>query len=316
MDKNTVIISGYLKENTLEQVVSKNGKNAIRGNLVIATSPIESHRVQFFVNETTSAGEESKDYAALSALLPTKTITLASYLEANPEATFETACDKVSKVWATGYLDEFVRKDEEKGEISSVQVRGRRAGIKSPTSGKPFTPRAEFEAEIYISEISKEVDKAGAETGRVNVVGLIPNYDQSVLKIPFVAPTENGVAAYILGNYKVSDTTHINGQLVNTVNRVLVESGSTNHFGTGGRDQYSTTFVNERRILGGDATPIHQGEEGAISQSAAKIGLAKRESKAAANAVKPQPAKANFNTPKAPAATARASAPSADDMDF
>ena len=295
-EKNLITITGYLKENTLEQVISSTGKNAIRGNLIISTGPLESHKVQFYVSETTSTGAESKEYQNLLNMLPEKTTTLASYLAANPEADFEDACACVSKVWAAGSLDEYARKSEEKGELSTIQLRGRRAGFKTASAtGKEFETKARFEVEVYLSEITPELTETGEATGRLNVVGLIQNYDQSVSKIDFIAPVENGVADYISKNYAVADTVHINGEFINLMHRKLIQSASENHFGTGGRDQYETTFTNERRILGGDTKPVHQGEEGSISTSAVKIGLAKRESKMIANGQKTPAPKANFN---------------------
>ena len=120
-----------------------------------------------------------------------------------------------------------------------------------------------------------------------------------MLQIKFVAPAEDGVADYIMKNYAVSDTVHVNGVLVNVMNKVLIESASETHFGQGGRDQYQTTFVNERRILGGDIKPIHEGEDGSITKNAVKIGLAKRASKIAANSQKKPAPKANFGKPNA-----------------
>lgn len=283
MEKNLVTISGYLKENTLEKIISKTGKNAIRGNLIIATSDIESHRVQFYVSETTSSGAESKDYKSMLDLLPEKTVTIATVLEEDQQASFADACERATKVWISGYLDEYAKRSET-GEISIIQVRGRRGGIRVPTAtSAPFEPKTRFEAEVYVYEKSPELDVLGNETGRINITGLIANYDNSVIKVGFVAPVEDGVADYVNGNFAVSDTIHINGVLVNTMHRVLVESATENHFGSGGRDQYSTTFVNERVILGGDAKPIKEGEEGSITKNAVKIGLAKRESKIQSN---------------------------------
>lgn len=293
-EKNLVVVTGYLKENTLEQFVSKTGKNAIRGNLIIATGPLESHRIQFFISETNSNGMVSKDYQTLLELLPTKTTTLASYLAANPGSDYETACSHASKVWAAGYFDEYTRRNDKGAEFTSIQLRGRRAGYKTVSADRPFEAKTRFEVEMYISELTPELDIKGDPTGRMQLVGLLPNYDQSVIKINFVAPTEDGIADYISKNYAVSDTVHVNGSLVNIMNRVLSDEPDTSHFGAGGKDQYITTFVNERKILGGDAKPVHEGENGSITKNAVKIGLAKREAKIAANSQKQSIPQANF----------------------
>ena len=313
-EKNLVTITGYLKENTLEQIVSKNGKNAIRGNLIIATSDIESHRVQFYVSETTSSGAESKEYKGLLELLPGKTRTIASILESDRTATFASACEMASKVWVAGYFDEYAKRTDT-GEISVVQIRGRRGGFRTAsTTSAPFEPKTRFEVEAYLYEMTPEVDQDGNETGRLSIVGLLQNYDQFVIKIGFVAPVEDGIADYIKNNYAVSDTVHINGVLLNVMHRVLVESASESHFGAGGKDQYSTTFVNERQITGGDAKPIKEGTDGSITKNAVKIGLAKRESKIMANSTKAAAA------PTAQSALAKgfgaSATASSDDVDF
>lgn len=296
MEKNLVTITGYLKENTLETFVSQKGQNAIRGNLIIATSSLESHKIQYYVSELTSKGEESKEYKNLLNLLPENTTSIADYLAANPDADFETAANAATKIWAAGYFDEFTRRNEEGEEITLIQVRGRRAGLKAPGADGKFETKAKFEVEVYISELTPEIDSNGAETGRYKLVGLLPNYDQSVNKITFIAPVQEGIADYIKNNYAVSNTTHINGKLVNIMNKVLVEAASANHFGSGGRDQYQTTFINERIIEGGDAKPLKDGEKDSITSSAAKMGLAKRENKIVDNSSykKAAPPKANF----------------------
>ena len=76
---NTVKIVGYLKENNLEQIVNARGDKVIRGSIIVATDNISSHKIQFYVAERTSSGEESKDYASLLNLLPDNTITVASF---------------------------------------------------------------------------------------------------------------------------------------------------------------------------------------------------------------------------------------------
>ena len=285
-EKNLVTITGYLKENTLEQVVSKNGKNVIRGNLIIATSEVESHRVQFYVSETTSTGAESKEYKNLLEMLPSKTQTIASILESDHTATFASALESASKVWVAGYFDEYVKRTET-GDLSSIQIRGRRAGFRTATAtSSPFEPKTHFEVEVYIYEMSPELDSKGDETGRTSIVGLLQNYDRSMIRVNFVAPTEDGISDYIKNNFSVSDTVHLNGVLVNVMHRVLVESAGESHFGAGGRDQYSTTFINERQITGGDTKSLKEGADGSITKSAVKTGLAKRESKILANSTK------------------------------
>lgn len=282
---NTVKLVGYLKENTLEQITNTRGDQVIRGSLIIATDKINSHKVQFYVAETTSSGEESKDFVNLSALLPTNTITIASFLKENPEADFETAANASSKIWAMARLDEYASRSGERVR-SIVSLRGFRAGF-SKASSSPFTTCAEFNVDVYINNIAPEFDGT-EETGRVLIEGLIPKYNGSVDKVDFVAVAEDGIADYIGRTYSVGDTVNLNGDVVNITERILVDSeGDDNHFGRAASGpQYETKFIHELRICGGSKNPLKDGDEGAITAAEARDGLAAREVKMTENGAK------------------------------
>lgn len=285
-ETNSVIVSGFLKENTLEVITSSNGKKAIRGNLIIATGPIESYKIQFYVYETprnAEEGTESKFYKMVSDLLPVNTMTLANYLSENPNATFEEASAAASKVWAAGNFDEYIRQGDDGEQISVIQIRGRRCGFKTVSGDKPFRPHATFEAKIFIQSIEPEMsepigDAVSEATGRLKLTGLIQNYDQSMTVVPFIVPAEDGVADYVSAHYGVGDTVYVEGSLANTIYKINAEP-TVAKFGSASHAQYTTRFVNERLITGGDQDPLPVGNPDIISASAVKIGLAKREAK-------------------------------------
>ena len=56
--KNYVGIMGYLKENTLECVKTKDGKDVIRGNLIVTTSDTEAYKVQYYASRFYNSGKE------------------------------------------------------------------------------------------------------------------------------------------------------------------------------------------------------------------------------------------------------------------
>lgn len=306
---NTVKIVGYLKENNLEQIVNARGDKVIRGSIIVATDSISSHKIQFYVAERTSSGDESKDYASLLNLLPDNTITVASFLKENADADFAMAANAASKVWVMARFEEYATKVGERVR-SMVTLKGFRAGFSKADSG--FNPCAEFDVDIYINKMDYETDEAGKKTGRILIEGLLPKYDGSVDKIDFVAVQDNNVANYIDKNYKVTDTVNIKGDVVSIQERTIV-AGSDESDMFFGRvttaPQYETVFVRERRIMGGAKTPIHAGEEGCIEQSFVKNGLASREVKMIANGEKSSNSAPVVKASPKPSFTA-------DDLDF
>lgn len=307
---NTVKLVGYLKENNLEQITNARGNKVIRGSIIIATDKISSYKVQFYVAETTSKGEESKDYTNLLSLLPDNTITIASYLKENSSADFDTAANASSKIWVIARFDEYARRSGER-VTSSVLLKGFRAGFSK--ADKTFVPCAEFDIDVYLNKITPEVDNNDKETGRLLLEGLVPKYDNSVDIIDFVAVSEDGVAGYINKHYAVGDTVNLKGDVVSLQDRQLVESEDSEFFGRTGAPQYETKFIRERRVVGGSKTPLREGDEGAITKAFVKEGLAAREIKMDKNGAK---AKSSPSATSAPANKSANLKLPADDLDF
>ena len=312
---NTAKIVGYLKENNLERVRSAKDMNVIRGAITVAINKISSYKVQFYIPEFLSNGDESKDYQALEELLPENTITVASYLKQNAEANFDAAITAASRVWVMAHIEEYASR---KGErvTSAPTLRGFKAGFAK--GDKPFTTCAEFDVDIYVNNIEPEVVDE-QETGRLLVEGLIPKYNGSVDKVDFIAVAEDGVAAYVKANYHCGDTVNIRGDLVNIQERIVKEQDTSESFGRPSAPTYDTKFIKERRILGGTAHPIKQGEEGCIPTDFIKEGLVKREEqmvkngersadKGSSGGSQPQSSGAGFGS--------RAPSIGSEDMDF
>ena len=108
--KNYVGITGYLKENTLEYVKTKDGKDAIRGNLIVATSDTEAYKVQFYASHFYKNGNENSTYKDLLEVLPSRTMSIAAYLSGNPAANFQTAAQCSTKVYVRAHMEEYATK--------------------------------------------------------------------------------------------------------------------------------------------------------------------------------------------------------------
>lgn len=313
--KNSVRIVGYLKENLLELTTDKFGKQVIRGSVVVAVNEIDSHKIQFYVNSTDRNGQINENFEKFRDLLPSNTISIASYLKENPTANFALASSMASKIWVMARFEEFITHKDNK-DISMILLKGYKAGFKTATDTAPFVPSAAFTCDVYIELLTKELNEAGEDTGRILLQGILPVYDGSVYRIEFVAPADQNIAKYVNDNYQVTDTVTLTGDVLSLVESVAVENkeAKSESFGRSFGDgrQYVTKFTRERRIYGGSTTPIHLGEEGSITREEVKDGLAKRELK-----IKKDFGDFKTTTTVEPSkAAVSASTPFSDDLDF
>lgn len=320
--KNLVLITGYLKENKLELVRSPSGVSTIKGSLLIALDCVHDYKVQFYVSATLANGQENKSYKSLVDLLPEKTSSIAGFLAADSggevaltEDTFKVAAQHSTKIWVRGHLEEYASKINEK-ETSIVTIRGNSAGIKSITDGFSFAPKAEFNVDMYIESIKPEMvyneqTEEKEESGRLIVVGLLPDYKKCMHKIDFIVGKEQ--AEYVSENYEKGDTANFTGILNNlTITQVKkpeVSDGFTFDVGT---STSTVKFVSERIIKGRSAGSlvIKPDEPGAISVDMVKEGLALREQKITDNTI--NRAKRASAVPVAAAAASKKDTPTAD----
>ena len=271
---NSVTLAGYLRENNLEQIKDKNGNNVIRGSLTISNTEFNSVKVSFYSSEKTKNGEESSLYTSLSQILPFNTVTLASFLKDDETADFEKAKNSATRLCVIGSLEEYAIRNGER-EDNYISIKGRRI---IPIEGEAFTPRAEFNIEMYVNALTKELDAEEKETGRLVVEGLIPKWARDnaelVDKISFIAANDNKAADFIEKNYKVGDTVKLKGNIVNLREKILIDAGEPDEttFGDIAKPQFETKFVRERIITGGTKTGLEP-----ITKDFVKKGLAARE---------------------------------------
>ena len=314
--QNSVKIVGYLKENNLERIVSKDGKTAIRGSITIAVNEVSSYKVQFFMNALNKDQSENKDYKKLEELLPENTISIASYLKTNESADYKAATTMAAKVYAIARFEEFASRQ---GEIekSMVLLKGFRAGFKqlTATDASPFTPEAKFKVDVYVDALTP-VEENGETTGKLWVDGLIPTYDNSVNKVGFIAYPDDGIADYISEHYAVSDTVTLIGDLTSVaVRKEAVQEEKPQYFGKVDTPQYETRFIRERRIMAGSTNPIHNGEEGSITTDFVKKAMVLRDNKMDENGKKASTKKAAAPA-AAPVNTSAATSVLDEEVDF
>ena len=318
--RNSVKLVGFLKESTLSERVSNNGKHFITGNITVAVNEFNTHRVRFTVFQEDNADK----YDALTKFLPSNTVTIASYLKSTPTANFATAASMAAKVWVMAGFEEYaVRKGE--NEKSSVVLRGYTIGTPDPE--KTFLPSATFELDTYIKSMEPEVDDE-TPTGRLLVEAVVPAYKDLVYIIPLVAPVEDNVAKFMGAKYEIGDTARLSGNLV--AMRVQLnneeddgEEKEPEYFGKQSDQQYTTRFIREYVITRGPTKPIKQGEEGSISNESVTKGLAIRETTMEENGKrKPKETEESSSSESvqaaepAPAPVAESKAPAANSEDF
>lgn len=321
--KNYVGITGYLKENTLECVKTKDGKDAIRGNLIVATSDNEAYKVQYYASRFYNSGKENNTFKDLVEMLPNKTMSIAAYLSGNPTANFQTAAQCSTKVYVRAHMEEYATKLDNK-ERSIVSLRGDAAKIKTITDSHPFVPEATFAVEMYIESMSEETafdkDAENVEpTGRIAISGLIPDYKGVMNRISFVVP-KGKLADFVQNNYEVHDTANFTGKLVDIEKKEVAAEAVDDPFSwNGGNEaQFKTTFIRERQIMGRESgkLPIHEGEEGCITQEEVKNGLVLRDQRIADNTTRRNNGGSGARRVAAAPNIAAAPAPTAGDDPF
>ena len=321
--KNYVGITGYLKENTLECVKTKDGKDAIRGNLIIATSDNEAYKVQYYASRFYNNGKENNTFKDLVEVLPNKTMSIAAYLNGNPTANFQTAAQCSTKVYVRAHMEEYATKLDNK-ERSIVTLRGDAAKLKTITDSRPFVPEATFAADMYIESMSEETafdkDTENVEsTGRLVISGLIPDFRGIMNRISFVVP-KGKLADFVQNNYEVHDTANFTGRLVDIEKKEVAAEVVDDPFSwNGGNEtQFKTTFIRERQIMGREngKLPIHEGDEGCITQEEVKNGLVLRDQHIADNTARRNNSSSGTRRVAAAPSFAAAPAPTANDDPF
>lgn len=308
---NTVEVEGYLKENTLQETVY-NGIPVISGVITIALSEKEDHRIRFYVTKygknDTKQEKVLPTFNTLSNMLPAKTVSIATLLKANPEATFDQVKVEASPVWARASFDLYDRKDEQ-GELhTSVSLRGISCGLKTASSKNAFNPHTLFDIDASLDSIKPEVLKDGLETGRyIGTVSAVDHYNKVTLpmSVIFESPSAiNSVQTWERGSFG-----HLQGMLRSTAEEVADATSSTTFLDGTTETKTVTRFINERVVARMTAPYTENMRSQYVSPEMIKDYRANREKKLAElplgdnknNAAKSTSAPAQAQTPSAQA---------------
>ena len=191
------VVEGILSEKKLETKVV-DGKKVIRGNLVIQTDETNFITFDVFVNALTKAGTANKTYKSMETIME----EYHSIAEVGKENATRVKVTNGS-IRPRTYFD-----DNGQHDILSYSSNFFNR-VKDDV-----TPTAEFEVELFIASISREVDATGDETGRVIVKGWMPTYS-GIEPLTLVAPAEDDIANSIEANFEPGQTVEFYGEIVN-----------------------------------------------------------------------------------------------------
>lgn len=243
---NYVEIEGILEEKNLEKKVLDEGtdkeRNVIAGNIVIGVDEEKKYKIEFFANEKTAAGAESKLYKGLETVM-NEYISKAKALNDNLDESSITKVNvKGAKITVNDYWDE-----DKQTMYTTVKLR---SNFVSRVTGE-FKPKATFDVEAYFETIEKEIVN-GVETGRVKAECIIPIYNGAVIPVTFYTTedkTYGDIGAYLLEHYSTGKTAPIGGSI-----RCIAKTNTTTVAGFGAPvERTFTSYVYEYIIERGAA---------------------------------------------------------------
>lgn len=255
-------VEGILAENNLEEVTT-DGKTAIRGNLVIQTTPENQVTVNVYINKITNAGTENKAYKGIETVMSTyKSIA-------------EVGSEEATRIRITnGQVEPNTYYDSQGMEHTNVRYKSN--FFSSLKAGEELEPKSNFEIEMYVNSIIPEVTPDGDETGRIFVNGIVPLYSGCEI-IKLIASDEItddiNWAEAIRDGYEVGQTGKFYGRIINekkeVIKRIPMLGGSF-------REEKSYIY-NSGLLITGATNPYEEENPNTYSIEAIKAGMAERE---------------------------------------
>lgn len=244
--KNEVFIEGILSEIDINYSTFKRNNqdmDAIRGTIKIrvelAPEQILEIPVHLFSPKFTQAGALSKIYEGIETIKNEYNSIAAVGID---------KADRVRITRGTLDMNEFVNQS---GEISSYPRINARF-VNKITDLSRFKPRASFDIEFVIAKIQEELDSEGVETGRLKIMGIVPQYENKVDIFPFYTSLPDAISA-IKTNWQENDSVVVTGK-VNFSSKTEV---TMENLGFGEPiEKIRTTSINELIITGGDPEPL------------------------------------------------------------
>lgn len=280
--RNRIQIVGYLKETSLK--VSRDEKTreeVISGTITLIAKDGMEFRLYNYarrykkLKQGQTAPEPNPAYDKLMTLTADRATSLAKVMSMDPNATFESCKDNLTKVFCAGELNErfFVGRDKEVHETVEL-----RPIVIQKAEEKFFSPKAVFEVDVYVDGIYPEQNsETKEETGRYILKGTMLRYDGTAICINFVTngnPEVNNAVA----NFAVGETAFIKGNLVHLENKKVIDTSKGGKTFGEAKEMTVTEFVNERIITGGDVMTRAEGEVRTYTHEGIKGGKAARES--------------------------------------
>lgn len=259
---NNVSIEGIVKEKNLEVKVYE-GKTNISGTVSIETGENAIHTIKVFVNEITKDGKENNGFKGMKTVMEEYVSVAEGLAKGLSETEAKGNATKVTVNKGKLSLNDYYIAGDLKSYPQFPANYIKR--IKST-----FSPKAEFEIEMFFSKINKEI-KDSEETGRLLIEGIVPLYGGKVVPIQFVA--DGDVATYLDNNYETGKTGKVWGELINTVD-VKLERNSG--FGKEQEKKIEKT-KHELLITGGEETQYSEDSDKAYSVEQIKKAMAERD---------------------------------------
>jgi hypothetical protein len=263
---NVATVVGVLVEKNLEEKSYTNNETGqtveqIVGSISVRTGENEVHQVRLKSNKLTKAGKENSLYKGYQTI-NSEFVSVADAAN-NPELV-------PTQVRVSGKLttNEYYGQD---GILKQYQqIEGK--FVNRLTDKDDPTPRATFEAEVFVSKTKPETDryKDGEETGRAIVESYIPTFNAIV---PYnFAVIEQG-ADFFTSEIQKGQTIKVYGQIVNKrVETVkLVESGFGDPI-----EEKSVSYTTES-LISNASMPYEEDSKKAFDATLINERLVKRE---------------------------------------
>lgn len=251
-----VKVCGVLAEKKLEIQTDAEGKNSIKGNVVIKIDDTNFITLNVWANELTQKGERSKSYDNMLTVMNEH----QSIAEVGEEAATRIECRRGNLEPNTYIGTEDL--------MEHVVKRYRTSFLTKVNDMSAYNPTAEFEVEGYIDAIFDEVNREGEQTGRLRFRIFVPTY-RGVEPLEFFVPAE--IADDFRDSFERGQTTKFYGDIVN---RTIVDKKELKLAVGGTRTETTTNKIFE--LVANGATDAY--DEGlAYSAAAIQQGLVERD---------------------------------------
>ena len=248
--KNEVKIEGILSEVDLKDITyTKNGSpaEAIGGRITVRVKQgdkVLDVPVHMFSSKLTNAGNPNPAYANISKIREMTSIAAAGG-EANADYV------RINNAKIT--MNEF--HNQTTGQlVSQPRIQ---ASFVSKIRADECKPAATFETELAIASVDSEINRNGEDTGRLKVMGIIPQFGGKVDVVPFyvdIPSAINAISQYWTPGSTVKAVGKLNFSFSTETIKEEMDFGEP-------IEKTITKSVSEFIITGGTQTPFDEANE-------------------------------------------------------